>query len=92
MTSASEVVAEWQHPSAGDDIRLHPDVALQVAVATRRPSWYEERFRPRVSPPPKAGPPTGRRGAESSSPRLARPEVRYSLKKAPRERDAFFNE
>ena len=37
MTSASEVVAEWQHPSAGDDIRLHPDVALQVAVATRRP-------------------------------------------------------
>lgn len=32
MTSASEVVAEWQHPSAGDDFRLHPNVALQVAV------------------------------------------------------------
>jgi hypothetical protein len=32
MTSASHVVEEWQHPSVGDDFRLHPDVALQVAV------------------------------------------------------------
>jgi hypothetical protein len=32
MTSADEVVQRWQHPEVGDDFRLHPDVALQVAV------------------------------------------------------------
>jgi hypothetical protein len=32
MTSASRVVEQWQHPSVGDDFRLHPDVALQVAL------------------------------------------------------------
>jgi hypothetical protein len=32
MTSASEVVQLWQHPVVGDDFRLHPDVALQVAL------------------------------------------------------------
>ena len=32
MSSASQVVDQWQHPVEGDDFRLHPDVALQVAV------------------------------------------------------------
>jgi hypothetical protein len=32
MVSASRVVEQWQHPSVGDDFRLHPDLALTVAV------------------------------------------------------------
>lgn len=32
IVSASQLVQEWQHPAVGDDFRLHPDVALQVAV------------------------------------------------------------
>ncbi|WP_298889716.1 SRPBCC family protein [uncultured Serinicoccus sp.] len=32
MASATRVVEEWQHPEVGDDFRLHPDVALRLAV------------------------------------------------------------
>jgi hypothetical protein len=32
MDSADRVVEEWQHPAVGDEFRLHPDIALQVAV------------------------------------------------------------
>ncbi|GAA4868898.1 hypothetical protein GCM10025788_02570 [Serinicoccus chungangensis] len=32
MVSATRVVQEWQHPSVGDDFRLHPDVAPKVAM------------------------------------------------------------
>lgn len=32
MASASDVVQQWQYPAVGDDFRLHPDVALQVAL------------------------------------------------------------
>ena len=30
--SSDRVVPEWQHPQVGDDVRLHPEVALGVAV------------------------------------------------------------
>lgn len=32
MVSATRVVQEWQHPAVGDGFRLHPDVALEVAM------------------------------------------------------------
>lgn len=32
MVSADDVVEQWQHPAVGEDFRLHPDIALQVAV------------------------------------------------------------
>ena len=32
MHSADSIVAEWQDVAVGDDFRLHPEVALQVAV------------------------------------------------------------
>jgi hypothetical protein len=32
ITSTWQVVQQWQHPSVGDDFRLHPDLALQVTV------------------------------------------------------------
>ena len=32
MDSATQVVADWQHPAVGDDFRLHPEVALRVAT------------------------------------------------------------
>ncbi len=32
ITSATVLVEQWQQPSVGDEFRLHPDVALQVAV------------------------------------------------------------
>jgi hypothetical protein len=37
ITSAWQVVEQWQHPAVGDDFRLHPDVALQVVVVD--PPW-----------------------------------------------------
>ncbi len=36
MASATRVVQEWQHPAVGDDFRLHPDVALEVAMVEPR--------------------------------------------------------
>jgi hypothetical protein len=30
--SADRVVPEWQHPQVGDEVKLHPEVALGVAV------------------------------------------------------------
>lgn len=32
VVSTSHVVEHWQHPAVGDDFRLHPEVALKVAV------------------------------------------------------------
>jgi hypothetical protein len=32
MHSADRVLPEFQHPAVGDEFRLHPDVALQVAL------------------------------------------------------------
>ena len=31
--SAGRIVPEWQHPEVGDEVRLHPDMGLQVAEA-----------------------------------------------------------
>jgi hypothetical protein len=35
MHSADHIVDEWQHVTVGDPFRLHPDVALRVAVVER---------------------------------------------------------
>lgn len=53
--SADRVVREWQDIKAGDEVRLHPDVALEVAAVDPGRSLVLRSAVPEGSPPPPFG-------------------------------------